>query len=127
MKKIIYIAVVIAILYILYKKLNAHFYFANSKEKITVKKGETFELTFPWNISSGPSQWWTFDNEEDIDIVEKVGEEFTSNAPNEIAVGGGGTMVMQYKAVKKGTQTMHWTKGKGTERKVVRTIGIYVE
>ena len=125
-KKIIWIASVIAILFVLYKKLNRKYYFTNSKEKVTVKKGQTFDLTFPWAPSSGPSQWWTFDNEGDIDIVEKVGEEFISKTPSGM-VGGGGDMVMKYKAVKKGTQTMHWTKGKGTERETVRTIGIQVK
>lgn len=139
-KKFIWIVIAIAALYFLYKKLNGKFHFANSSEKITINKGDTFELTFPWNTSTGPSAWWTFDNENEIDIVEKIDENYQPDErsrPQTIEILGktttitpigiGGDKTFIYKAVKKGYQVMHWTRGKGTMEEIVRTIGIHVE
>ena len=134
-EKIILILLSIVILYVLYKKINRKYAFANSSEKITVRKGDTFELTFPWAVSTGPIMWWTFDNENEIDIVEKVDEIYephesqtTTIFGNEIPnnFGGGGDNTFVYKAIKKGYQVMHWTRGKGTEREIIRKIGIHV-
>ena len=134
-KKIIFIILAIAIVYVLYKRLNKRYFFTNSSEKITVRKGDAFQLTFPWYVSTGPLMWWTFDNEDEIDIVEKVDEIyephesqtttiFGTEIPNNL--GGGGDNTFVYKAIKKGYQVMHWTRGKGTEKEIVRTIGIHV-
>ena len=124
-KTILLFALAIAAFYVILKKLNAKYHFTNADEKVSVKKGQTFELEFPFNVSSGPTQWWILENEKDIDIVEKIGDRYQSNVPIEMS-GGGGTMFFKYKAVKEGTQTMRWTIGKGTYAEKTRTIGISV-
>jgi len=122
---ILIVALAVASIYAVLKKLNAKYHFTNADEKIVVKKGQTFELEFPWNVSSGPTRWWRLENEKDINIVEKIGDRFQSSAPAG-TLGGGGTMFFKYKAVKKGIQTMIWTIGKGTYKEKTRTIGISV-
>lgn len=125
--KIILTILAILLFYVLFKKPNKKFYFTDSTEKIKVRKGETFELTFPWYVSTGPEYWWTFDNENQINIVEKVDEAYEpSPGQTPGSVGGGGSKTFKYKAIQKGRQVMHWTRGKGTTNEIVRLIEIYV-
>lgn len=68
-----------------------------------VKKGESFEIHFIANASTGRT--WQFINKNEVKIVDSVSQRVVNNAP-EGMVGKSVDLYLTFKAAEKGTDTL---------------------
>ena len=88
-----------------------------------VKKGQSFEIEFITNASTG--FWWQLVNENEINIVKSVGDRYTSDAPQGM-VGASSHRFWKFEAVQKGTQTLHFVYARDKVDEAVRTRDVTI-
>ena len=91
--------------------------------EVEVKKGQSFEIEFITNASTG--FWWQLINENEINIVQSVGDRYTSDAPKGM-VGASSHRFWKFDAVQKGTQTLHFVYARGDVNEPVRTRDVTI-
>lgn len=70
-----------------------------------IKKGDTFEINFVTNASTGFAWFWT--NKNEISIADSIGVRTVDNNPKGY-VGGSTNRYWKFEAVKKGTDTLEF-------------------
>lgn len=95
-------------------------------DEVTMKVGETCEIEFVTNASTG--FWWQWTNKPINSIVDSVGERYVNNAPKGM-VGAPSKRYWKFKAVKKGTQTLTFVYARAniSEAVKIRNVVITVE
>lgn len=68
-----------------------------------IKKGDTFEIKFVTNASTGYT--WVWSNNEAVQVVDSVGDRYVNNAPPGVA-GASVNRYWAFQGVKKGTDTL---------------------
>lgn len=91
--------------------------------EVVLQKGQSCEIEFITNASTG--FWWQWINENDVDIVKSVGDRYTSDAPKNM-VGASSHRFWKFEAVKKGTQTLHFVYARDNVDQAVRTRDVTV-
>ena len=91
--------------------------------EITLKKGQSCEIEFITNASTG--FWWQLLNENDINVVKSVGDRYTSNAPQGM-IGASSHRFWKFEAVEKGTQTLHFVYARDNVDQPARTRDVTV-
>ena len=95
-------------------------------DEVTMKVGETCEIEFVTNASTG--FWWQWTNKPINSIVDSVGERYVNNAPKGM-VGAPSKRYWKFMAVKKGTQTLTFVYARAniSEAVKIRNVVITVE
>ncbi len=91
--------------------------------EIVMKCGQSCEIEFITNASTG--YWWQWTNEGDVNIVKSVGDRYTSNAP-EGMVGASSHRFWKFEAVQKGTQTLHFVYARNNIDESTRTRDVTI-
>lgn len=91
--------------------------------EIVMKCGQSCEIEFITNASTG--YWWQWTNEGDVNIVKSIGDRYTSNAP-EGMVGASSHRFWKFEAVQKGTQTLHFVYARNNIDESTRTRDVTI-
>lgn len=91
--------------------------------EITLKKGQSCEIEFITNASTG--FWWQLTNESEINVVKSAGDRYTSDAPKGM-VGASSHRFWKFEAVQKGTQTLHFVYARDNVQQAVRVRDVTV-
>jgi predicted secreted protein len=70
-----------------------------------IKKGQTFEIKFITNASTGYT--WIWSNKKSVNTVDSVGDRFVNNAPAGV-VGAGVNRYWAFRGVNKGLDTLQF-------------------
>lgn len=122
MKKVIYFSIITCLLLgcQAQKKLVS---IDKETNEVVLRQGQSCEIEFITNASTG--FWWQWTNENEVDIVKSMGDRYTSNAPKNM-VGASSHRFWKFEAVKKGTQTLHFVYARGDVNQAVRTRDVTV-
>lgn len=74
-------------------------------QEVTLSKGESCEIEFRTNASTG--YWWQLTNSQEITVVDSIGKRYESDAPKGM-VGASSDLFWHFTAVEKGRQTLHF-------------------
>lgn len=91
--------------------------------EVVVKKGQSCEIEFITNASTG--YWWQWINEDEVNIVKSAGDRYVSYAP-EGMVGASSHRFWKFDAVNKGTQTLHFVYARNNVDKAIRTRDVTI-
>ena len=86
--------------------------------EVVLKKGQSCEIEFITNASTG--YWWQWANENDINIVISSGNRYESNAPKGM-IGASSHRFWKFDAVEKGTQTLNFVYARDKIDQAIRT------
>lgn len=86
--------------------------------EFTMRKGQDCEIMFRTNASTG--FWWQWVNEEEVTIVESVGDRYESDAP-EGMVGASSNRYWKFHAKERGTQTLKFVYARDNQNESIRT------
>lgn len=122
MKKILYLSVIV-LLFTGCKAQQKLISVDKETNEVTLKKGQSCEIEFITNASTGFC--WQLINEDEINIVKSAGDRYTSNAPKGM-VGASSHRFWKFDAIKKGTQTLHFVYARGNVAEPARTRDVTV-
>lgn len=122
MKKTLYFAVII----LLFAGCNAQKKLVSvnrDTNEITLKKGQSCEIEFVTNASTG--YWWQLLNESDVNIVKSGDSRYESNAPKGM-IGASSRRYWTFEAVQAGTQTLHFVYARSKVDEATRTRDVTI-
>lgn len=122
MKKIMYLGVIVLLL-VSCKAQQKLVAIDTETNEVVLKKGQSCEIEFITNASTG--FWWQLVNENEINIVKSAGDRYTSNAPKGM-VGASSHRFWKFDAIQKGTQTLHFVYARDNINQPARTRDITV-
>ena len=122
MRKVVYLGVVVLLL-VSCKAQNKLVSIDKETNEVTLKKGQSCEIEFITNASTG--FWWQWINENDVNIVKSVGDRYTSDAPKGM-IGASSHRFWKFDAVQKGTQTLHFVYARGNIDQAARTRDVTI-
>ena len=86
--------------------------------EFSMRKGQDCEIMFRTNASTG--FWWQWVNEEEVTIVESVGDRYESDAPKGM-VGASSNRYWKFHAKERGTQTLKFVYARDKQEEAIRT------
>jgi len=92
-------------------------------DQVTMKVGETCEIEFVTNASTG--YWWQWTNKPATSIVDSVSDRYVNNAPKGM-VGAPCKRYWKFKAVSKGTQTLTFMYARADLSEAVKTRNVVI-
>lgn len=122
MKKVVYLGVVVLLL-VSCKAQNKLVSIDKETNEVTLKQGQSCEIEFITNASTG--FWWQWINEDEVNIVKSAGDRYTSDAPKGM-VGASSHRFWKFDAVQKGTQTLHFVYARDNIEQAVRTRDVTI-
>ncbi len=91
--------------------------------EVTVKKGQSFEIEFLTNASTG--FWWQLTNESELKVVSPQDRRYESNAPVGM-VGASSHLFWKFEAKEKGKQTLKFVYARENWDQAIRTREVVV-
>lgn len=91
--------------------------------EVTLKQGQSCEIEFRTNASTG--FWWQLTNSNEITVVDSIGKRYESNAPKGM-VGAASDLFWKFKAVEKGTQTLHFVYARDKVDEAIKTRDVTI-
>ena len=91
--------------------------------EVTLKKGQSFEIEFLTNASTG--YWWQLTNEAEVTVVAPQDKRYESNAPVGM-VGASSHLFWKFEAKEKGTQTLKFVYAREDWGQAVRIRNVVV-
>lgn len=122
MRKVIYLGVIVLLL-VSCKAQQKLVSIDTETNEVTLKKGQSCEIEFITNASTG--YWWQWVNEKDVNIVKSSGDRYVSNAPKGM-VGTSSHRYWKFDAVEKGSQTLHFVYARDKIDNAVRTRDVTI-
>ena len=122
MRKVVYLGVVILLL-VSCKAQQKLVSVDTETNEVSLKKGQSCEIEFITNASTG--FWWQWVNEKDVNIVISAGDRYVSNAPKGM-VGASSHRFWKFDAVQKGTQTLHFVYARDNINQPARTRDVTI-
>ena len=122
MKKIVYLGVVVLLL-VGCKAQQKLVSVDKDTNEFVLKQGQSCEIEFITNASTG--FWWQWVNENETNIVKSVGDRYESDAPKGM-VGASSRRYWKFDAVQKGTQTLHFAYARDNIEKAARTRDVTI-
>ena len=86
--------------------------------EVTVKKGQSFEIEFLTNASTG--FWWQLTNEPELTVVTPQDRRYESSAPVGM-VGASSNLFWKFEAKEKGKQTLKFVYARDNQDEAIRT------
>lgn len=122
MRKVVYLGVIVLLL--VSCKAQQKLVSVNTEtNEVSLKKGQSCEIEFITNASTG--YWWQWVNEKDVNIVISSGDRYVSNAPKGM-VGASSHRFWKFDAVQKGTQTLHFVYARENIDKAIRSRDVTI-
>ena len=91
--------------------------------EVTVKKGQSFEIEFLTNASTG--FWWQLTNEPELTVVTPQDRRYESSAPVGM-VGASSNLFWKFEAKEKGKQTLKFVYAREDWEQAVRIREVIV-
>ena len=91
--------------------------------EVTLKKGQSFEIEFLTNASTG--YWWQLTNEAEVTVVAPQDKRYESNAPVGM-VGASSHLFWKFEAKEKGTQTLKFVYAREDWGQAIRIRNVVV-
>ena len=91
--------------------------------EVTLKKGQSFEIKFLTNASTG--FWWQLTNEPELTVVAPQDRRYESNAPAGM-VGASSNLFWKFEAKEKGKQTLKFVYARDDWDKAIQTRNVVV-
>ena len=122
MRKVIYLGAIVLLL-VSCKAQQKLVAVDTETNEVSLKKGQSCEIEFITNASTG--YWWQWLNEKDVNIVISTGDRYVSNAPKGM-VGASSHRYWKFDAVQKGTQTLHFVYARDNVDQPARTRDVTI-
>ena len=122
MKKILYFSAIVC-LFVGCKAQEKLISVNKETNEVVLKKGQSCEIEFITNASTG--YWWQWTNEEEVNIVKSAGDRYVSYAP-EGMVGASSHRFWKFEAVEKGSQTLHFVYARSNVNEAIRTRDVII-
>jgi predicted secreted protein len=122
MRKVIYLGAIVLLL-VSCKAQQKLVAVDTETNEVSLKKGQSCEIEFITNASTG--YWWQWLNEKDVNIVISTGDRYVSNAPKGM-VGASSHRYWKFDAVQKGTQTLHFVYARDNTNNPARTRDVTI-
>lgn len=122
MKKLLYISLLMAMVASCQPQKNI-VAIEKNENAVTLAKGQSCEIKFITNASTG--YWWQWTNSKEVTVVDSTGNRYVGNAPKGV-VGASSTQYWKFTAVEKGTQTLHFVYARNRWDEAVRSRDVTV-